>query len=233
MTIRSWPYASGAPVGGAWLRTSISHEARASWPGASPGCRRLLQPGGPTEQAEDRSCILVALARCRPAEPEAAPRSRNPSQCPKLRPACRQPAGDDSAASSSSWSPRLSLIGVSVTAASVGAGSPAVARWRAPDERLPASSPADDASESLTVVQHSTLVPEPMPTPAPALELTAAIIPIAPAGPGGSGSVSGGGSVAGSGGGFAAADTRGAGTSSSSPGAVCSRCRRVARPGAS
>jgi hypothetical protein len=99
----------------------------------------------------------------------------------------------------------LSLIGVSVTAASVGADSPAVARWRAPDERLPASSPADDASEPLTVVQHSTLVPEPMPTPAPVLELTAAIIPIAPAGPGGSGSPGAGGSVSVSGGGVAGA----------------------------
>ena len=99
----------------------------------------------------------------------------------------------------------LSLIGVSVTAASVGAGSPAVARWRAPDNRLPASSPSGDAHESLDFVQHSTLVPAPMPTPAPVLELTAAIVPIAPTGPGGPGSASGGGSVAGSGGGFAAA----------------------------
>ena len=139
----------------------------------------------------------------------------------------------------------LSLIGVSVTAASVGAGSSAVARWRAPDNRLPASSPSDDARESLDFVQHSTLVPEPMPTPAPVLELTAAIIPIAPAGPGGSGSPGAGGSVSVSAGGVAAA---GSGIVVSSVGASrpahercgvgCAeasgrRVRRVTEPGGS
>jgi hypothetical protein len=103
----------------------------------------------------------------------------------------------------------LSLIGVSVTAASVGAaGSSAVARPRAPDNSLPAASPSGDARESLDFVRHTTLVPAPMPTPAPVVDLTASIIPIAPVVPGGPASPGGAGSVAG---GFAAADPRAGG----------------------